>query len=149
MGWTGELVSTRGPRRSRLDDRPLAGARLLIVEDEVIIAMELQSALEDAGAEVIGTAHTLNASMQCAACKKISAAILDLRLGPDSVSPVAHLLSERGIPFLFYSGQSENDSLRQEWPAARFLSKPATGRELTAAVVKLLATRTQVAKPPN
>jgi DNA-binding response OmpR family regulator len=130
--------ASRSRQSSHLDDKPLAGARLLIVEDEVIIAMELQSALEEAGAKVIGPAHTFKAAMQCAAHKEISAAILDLRLGSHSAGPIAQRLTERGIPFLIYSGQHENDPLRREWKTAPFLSKPATGSRLTAAIIGLL-----------
>lgn len=53
----------RARRTSGWDKRRLAGARVLVVEDEVVIAMELQSVVEDAGGDVIGPAHTLDAAV--------------------------------------------------------------------------------------
>src|SRR2546421_9257076 len=87
-------------------DRRLQGCRVLVVEDEFIIALEIQSDLEDAGATVVGPAFTLRLAMDLAAHADVSAATLDLRLGRDSVRPVARILADRGIPFVFYTGQS-------------------------------------------
>src|SRR5437762_10954305 len=104
----------------------LAGRRILVVEDEVIVAIDIQMILEDAGARVVGPAHTLRSALERAEHEEISAAILDLRLGRDSIEPVARTLARRGIPFLFYTGQSRADPLRSEWPSAPLLSKPAS-----------------------
>ncbi len=119
----------------------LQGARILVVEDEPIIAMELQSVFEDKGAVVVGPARTLEAALRHAGKAQISAAVLDLRLGPEPIAPVARLLRARDIPFLFYSGQPRNDPLRAEWPEALFLSKPATTHQLMIAVLSLLELR--------
>jgi DNA-binding NarL/FixJ family response regulator len=93
---------------------PLTGLRILIVEDEVIIAMEIESNLQDAGAEILGPAHTVADGLALAANDVISAAVLDLRIGRDSVAPIARILTARDIPFLFYSGQSASDPVRAE-----------------------------------
>jgi DNA-binding NtrC family response regulator len=111
---------------------------VLVVEDEFIIALELQTNLEDAGAVVVGPAHSLRSAMELARREDISVATLDLRLGRDSVSPVARLLGERGIPFIFYSGQPESDPARAEWPQCTVLSKPAMPADLVAAVAKIV-----------
>jgi DNA-binding NtrC family response regulator len=122
----------------------LSGRRVLVVEDEAIIAMELQAVFEAAGAVVVGPAHTVKAALACASAADISAAVLDLRLGLEPVGPVAELLAHRGVPFLFYSGQPVNDPLRQVWPRVAFLAKPALARQLTAAVVRLLETEPRI-----
>lgn len=123
---------------SDMNTSRLSGSFVLVVEDEVIIAMELQAALEDAGAHVIWPAHTLDAAIECAAHEEISVAVLDLRLGRQPVGPVARLLAERGIPFVFYSGQPENDPLREDWPDAVFVTKPAMPDRLINAIARLL-----------
>lgn len=119
----------------------LRGSRILVADDEFIIAMAVQSCLEDEGAEVVGPSFTLAATQALAKQQTISAAVLDVRLGRESVEPAAQILSERGIPFLFYSGQSTTDTIRREWPHARLLTKPASDQQLVAAVVTLLQTK--------
>ena len=119
-------------------DRRLQGCRVLVVEDEFIIALEIQSDLEDAGATVVGPAPTLAVAMDLATHAKLSAATLDLRLGHDSVRPVTRILADRGIPFVFYSGQPANDPVRAEWPASKAISKPAEAEEIVQAVAELV-----------
>ena len=116
----------------------LQGARIFIVEDEILIALELQSVFEQAGAELVGPVHTLANAMKHATRDAISAAVLDIRLGSDSVRPVARVLAERGIPFVFYSGQQVAETIRVEWPDAPILQKPLGERELVDAVSRIL-----------
>ena len=65
----------------------LAGARVLVVDDEFLIAAQLQCDLTEAGAEVIGPSHTLQAALALAEREHLTAAILDIQLGRDSVGP--------------------------------------------------------------
>jgi CheY-like chemotaxis protein len=123
---------------TRRDSAALAGSRVLVVEDEFIIALELQSILEEAGATVIGPACTLARALELAEHENLSAATLDLRLGRDSVAPVAQLLAARHIPFVFYTGQPKGDPVRRAWPDAQVLSKPAHPKEFTRAVASVL-----------
>jgi DNA-binding response OmpR family regulator len=118
--------------------RKLSGARILVVEDEAFIALDLQATLTDAGAEVIGPTLTLAEAFALAGRANLSAAILDVRLGRDTVETVARQLAARGIPFLFYSGQVETDTIRAEWPQCKVISKPAPLRALIGAVAALL-----------
>jgi CheY-like chemotaxis protein len=116
----------------------LRGQQILVVEDEPIIAMELQASLEDDGAEVIGPACTLAAALDLATRAQFSAAILDITLGQETVAPVARLLRQRGIPFLFYSGQTKSDPVRREWPDTPALPKPTPPQRIAQAVAALL-----------
>jgi DNA-binding NarL/FixJ family response regulator len=118
----------------------LAGSRILVAEDEFIIALEIQSSLEEAGANVVGPAFTVSGALELMAHESISAAILDLRLGRDSASPVAACLADRQIPFLFYTGQPAEDSIRRAWPQTQTLSKPASGDDIVRAIAEIIRT---------
>ena len=111
---------------------------VLVVEDDFIIALELTSVLSDAGAIVVGPSNTVEAALQCAEDERLSAAVLDIRLGDQTVAPVARLLAEHHVPFLFYTGQSKTDPLSIEWPDCRVLSKPAAPNSIVTAVMSLV-----------
>ena len=117
---------------------PLSGARLIVVEDDFLILMELESALTDAGAKIVGSCRTLNAAMSLVEADGLAAAILDIRLGRDTVEPAARRLAERGIPLIFYTGQSETDAVRMMWPRSALLHKPANPKKIVAAISELL-----------
>jgi len=121
------------PPRACLD-----GRRILVAEDELVIAMEVQYALEDAGGEVVGPAYTVAEALSLAHAQQLDGAVLDLRLGARSADEIAQLLTRRGVPFIFYSGQTASDPERAKWPKVQTVSKPASGRTLVNAVVELL-----------
>lgn len=84
---------------------PLSGCRILVVEDEYLLADELRRALEGAGATVIGPiGHLPTAMARARAEHAIDAAVLDLNLGGAEVFPLAELLAERGVPMIFSTG---------------------------------------------
>ena len=94
----------------------------------------LQSVLTAAGADVIGPSHTVADALALVDREDISVAILDVRLGDDTVAPVARGLSRRKIPFVFYTGQGSNDPIWREWPGSKVIPKPSRPRSLVAAV---------------
>ena len=116
----------------------LGGARVLVVDDEFLIAAQLQCDLTEAGAEVIGPSHTLQDALALAEREHLTAAILDIQLGRDSVGPVAQRLTDRGIPFVFYTGQVHTDPIRTRWPNSKVISKPAIAANLIAAIASVL-----------
>jgi CheY-like chemotaxis protein len=73
--------------------------------------------------------------LQLAGHPDLSAAVLDYRLGQDDSTSICSRLEQRGIPFLFYSGY---DDMRQKWPHAVRVSKPADGRRLVEALAGVL-----------
>lgn len=115
-------------------DHALAGAKILVVEDEVLIAFDLRARFEDAGAESVKLAHTLTDAMALAERSDVGVAVLDVRLGRDPVGPVAEALRKRRIPFLFYSGQPASDPVREAWSKVPAVAKPADARTLIGAV---------------
>jgi DNA-binding response OmpR family regulator len=119
-------------------DRPLCGTRILIVEDEAIIAFDLAQTVLDAGGEVVGPEATLTGARRLASQQDLSAAILDIRLGDEYVDPLARDLSARGIPFLFHSGHERANRLLADWPDRTILSKPVARSTLISALVMLI-----------
>ena len=116
----------------------LRGARVLIVEDAVLLALELETGLTDAGATVVGPAYELSEAFALLD-GPIDAAVLDADLNGQSVAPLAERLRERRIPFLFATGYTEISS-----PGgfdAPVIRKPYDVTQVAAAVSQLLASR--------
>ena len=83
----------------------LAKKRVLVVEDEFLIATDIEKMLGDFGIEVVGPASSLQAALYLARTEDLDGAVLDVNLGDGSfVTPVVDVLSERGIPFAFATG---------------------------------------------
>ena len=126
--------------QSRQPAPALDGARILVVEDDFLICLELETILADAGAKAVVLARTVADGLKLAGNGALDAAILDVRIGGKSVAPVARGLAARGLPFLFYTGQVETDPIRQEWPECRIVAKPARAPVLVNAVAELIDT---------
>lgn len=85
--------------------RPLAGRRVLIVEDEYLIAIEVKRWLRTAGATVAGPVPSAEQAFDLIEDESIDAAVLDLNLGDgDTAYPVADRLAALGVPYLFATG---------------------------------------------
>ena len=80
---------------------------ILIVEDELMIRMLLEDMLTDLGYEIAGAAAHVEEAMRLAKDADIDVAILDVNLNGHTVSPVAEILDERGLPFVFATGYGE------------------------------------------
>lgn len=112
---------------------PPAARRVLIVEDEVLIAMMLQDMVADAGLEVEGVANSLNAGIDLANRGDFDLAILDVNLNGEEVYPVAEILQKRGIPFIFSTGYGA-DGIRSGFDSAPQVLKPFQQNLLVAAL---------------
>jgi DNA-binding response OmpR family regulator len=118
----------------------LDGARVLVVEDEYFISVELHRLLTAAGAEVIGPCRTLAQACDSMVTDRISCAILDVRLDRETSLPVARQLKERGIPFVFLTGQLNTGQMLAEWEDAKIIPKPFHRRTILIAVADMLET---------
>jgi len=116
----------------------LIGCRILVVEDDFFIRIDLESILRDAGAEVIGPCRGIADALELLTKSQVTAAILDMQLGHETVVPVARELTKRGTPFIFYSGQHGVDPALVEWSSHPILDKPALPRAIVGAVADLL-----------
>lgn len=82
----------------------LQGSRLLIVEDEYFLAQDLADYFESLGADIVGPAGTVQDALRLLEGAQIQGAILDVNLRGERVYPVADVLLQRGVPFVFASG---------------------------------------------
>ena len=112
----------------------LAGKRILIVEDEPLIALDLESTVIDHEGIVVGPVGTIAEATLIVGTEAIDGAILDLRLGGELGLSVAECLRTRKIPFVIHSGQADT-TLPSIWPAVPVINKPA----LPEAVIAVLA----------
>ena len=103
--------------------------RVLIVEDEPLIALTLEDLLIDAGFKVVGVAGKLEKALAMIGSAVFDVAIVDANLAGVSASPVASALTARGIPFVVLSGYSI-EQLPDEFLGAHFLKKPCRPAEL-------------------
>lgn len=101
------------------DASPGAGRKILVVEDETLLAMELAAELEQAGWKVVGPAYSLAEGLELAEAEPaLEAALLDVNLSGRAVYPLASALKSRGVPFVFCTGYETVD------PDGRFLNAP-------------------------
>jgi DNA-binding response OmpR family regulator len=114
----------------------IAGCRVLVVEDEMLIAMTIEDVLQALGCEIVGPVATLEKALELARDETFDAAILDVTVRGGKIYPVAEVLLARAIPFVFASGYGDwalPGALRDQ---AR-LTKPFTAAELEVQI-KLL-----------
>ena len=118
----------------------LTGKRVLVVEDEALVAMLVADELRGAGAEVVGPAPSVDDALRlveaAAADGGIGAAVLDINLGGQHVAPLADRLAALGVPFLFATGYGENRDAGGH-DAAPVVEKPFDRERLVAAVAAL------------
>jgi DNA-binding response OmpR family regulator len=112
--------------------------RILLVEDEALIALDTQDVLESAGYTVVGPADRVDRALALAAAWPIDAAVLDVNLAGVQVWPVAESLHQRGIPFLLLSGLATTSAVPANCAKAPRVSKPIMSKELLEALAAIL-----------
>jgi two-component sensor histidine kinase/DNA-binding response OmpR family regulator len=100
-----------------------AGRRILLVEDEALVAMMIQECLTECGHSVIGPISRAADALQVAKEGDYDAAILDINLGDGMAYPVADIVSARGVPFVFVTGY-EADAIDERFSTVPILPKP-------------------------
>ncbi|HEY2048560.1 MAG TPA: response regulator [Caulobacteraceae bacterium] len=112
------------------DNDGLKGRRVLVVEDEMMIAMLVEDMLADLGCSVVGPAHGLQAAMDLAEdAKDLDAALLDVNLAGQPVFAVADVLRAKNVPIIFCTGYGDA-GLRDADRGAPVLQKPYRAKDL-------------------
>jgi DNA-binding NtrC family response regulator len=86
------------------DALPLTGLKVLVAEDEVSLAIELEQLVGELGGTVIGPVGTVAAAIEQVRREHLDGALLDIELRDGRVSPIAAILAARGVPFVLLSG---------------------------------------------
>ena len=122
-----------------MEKQTLSGLRLLIVEDEFLIAMDVEQLCRDRGAVealIVGTAAGLAA--QTVVPGAFDAAILDVMIDGQSTLDFARELRRCGIPFIFATGYSDRSEVFSAFPGVRVVGKPYSGEELIEAIAAIV-----------
>lgn len=117
----------------------LAGRRILIVEDEYIIAADLEDVLAREGATVVGIASSVAHGLALVDKAHPEAAVLDLNLGGEISAPVASALAERSVPFVIVTGYGESWSRYPEFRDVPRTDKPVDPWHLIGLLSRALA----------
>lgn len=115
----------------------LENQHILIVEDEFLIALDLEETVHEAGAQAVGPVGTVGEALALLAQQNVSGAILDMNLGSELSTAIAEQLQQREVPFIYHSGQSDLLS-DPSWPKAPVVSKPATPTALVEALAGVI-----------
>ncbi len=159
MGWeitlaipslnAAELMHSPGPEpaKSGTDERgtgsteapnALIGRRMLVIEDESIVALELASLLQDAGADVVGQAGSVDQALRLIETVELDGALVDANLRGSPVDEVAAALTRRNVPFMFVTGYG-SETLPRAFSSAPVLPKPFTPVQLLDAAASLFS----------
>ena len=111
----------------------MAARKVFVVEDEMMIALMIEDVLRGLGCEIVGPVSRLESALQIAKEARFDAAILDITIRGGEVYPVADVLIERDIPFMFASGYGDW-ALPEAFRGLPRLPKPFTPDELENAL---------------
>lgn len=119
---------------------PLSSRRILIVEDESLVAMLLETILEDMGCTTVGPISNIEDALALLASEEaetLDGALLDVNVAGREVFPVAELLKARGVPFVFSTGYGQG-GLPDEWRTHATIQKPFTEAAVEQALMGAL-----------
>jgi CheY-like chemotaxis protein len=110
--------------------------RILLVEDEMLVAMLLEDMLTEAGHTIVGPVARIERAVEAARSEAVDMAILDVNVGGEEVYPVAEALAAREIPFAFATGYGAH-GLSEPWQDRPTLQKPFHRNDLFRMVAEL------------
>ena len=114
----------------------MTGTRVLVIEDEFVVGLEIRSVLSEAGFEVVGPAATVPDALRHVRCGDFDAAVVDCNLGGQSTEEIGAALADRETPFVVLTGYSR-ESVPLSLASARFMEKPFDSRVLVDTVRRL------------
>src|SRR5262245_5644483 len=102
----------------------LDGLRILVVEDNFLVAEVVRDMLEASGCVVVGPVGLVDDGVRLAGQETLDGAVLDVNLNGDRCYPIARALRDRGVPYLFLTGYEDDSNVIPSDLRARHLSKP-------------------------
>jgi CheY-like chemotaxis protein len=120
-----------------LAEKPLKDLRILVMEDEFLIAMDVEQLCQDHGAEEVIILRTLKElGDRPVEDRGINVAVVDVMLAGESTVEFAKTLQDSKVPFVFATGYAENENLFEAFPGIRVVGKPYAGPTLITAIVE-------------
>ncbi|KJS15561.1 MAG: chemotaxis protein CheY [Hoeflea sp. BRH_c9] len=119
-------------------NRPLSGRRILVVEDEMLVLMDIEDMLADLGCEQVATAATVEKALALIDAQSFDAAMLDMNLNGVATVAVADALAARGVPFVLATGYTTHD-LAERLKSRPLLQKPFRQEDLAQTMTILLS----------
>lgn len=113
---------------------PASMPKILVAEDEMIVAFDLCETLEEAGFQIDGPHATIASARRAIDREQPVLAILDVSLRDDLSYPLAKDLETLGVTVIFYSGLHSRESIKRHFPEAKVLMKPCPPADVLAAV---------------
>jgi CheY-like chemotaxis protein len=135
-----------GPTAAASLEQQMSSCRILVVEDETLVALQLQGDLEDEGHHVIGPATSLKQGLTLAEQEDIDAAFVDVRLGRETSAAIADKLLARNIPFAFATGYSDVTMLPDHLRKVPKLGKPYVVGDMRRILCSLIAQGKKLSK---
>ena len=120
-------------------DDCLSGLRVLVVEDELLIAMDVEKLLRRLGCIALDAVPTIQQALRMLESELPDFAVLDVNLNGRRVTPVAEALREQGVPFVLVTGYGSERLHEKVLQDAPYLRKPVNGKQLASAITELLA----------
>ncbi|WP_068299830.1 HWE histidine kinase domain-containing protein [Pararhodobacter sp. CCB-MM2] len=117
---------------------PSLSGTALVVEDNMIIAMDAADILETLGADKVHVAGSVAEALRIAESHPLKLAVLDVNLGAETSLPVAQVLAAQGVPFVLASGYAGEGDQLSRFPSAPVIQKPFTIETLSKGLAKLL-----------
>ena len=129
----GRTITTK----TAMPDQTLPGKRVLIVEDNPVLAFDIHDVISATGVETVGPALDLATGLQLAREHELDAALLDIDLGGEYVWPLARELKQHNVPFAFISAECRRDYLPEPFRDSICLEKPARSQEIVETLASI------------
>lgn len=118
-------------------DKPLAGRRILVIEDEMLVLIMIEDMLADLGCASVTAAATVAQALTLIEAQAFDIAMLDMNLNGDKTYAVADALATHGVPFVFSTGYSGH-SMKEAYRDRPILKKPFMDRQLADILTRTL-----------
>lgn len=127
-----------------------AGRRVLVVEDEALIAMELEDFLQHEGFTVVGPATSVHAALKLFVRERLDAAVLDINLRGEKITPLVKALLKRGVPFVIASASPvEELGMPEAMAGVENIGKPTEPKRLLRSLETMLGAATTKSGGPD
>ena len=121
-----------------LSKRELSNRKVLVVEDEMMIAMLIEDMLDEFGCKLVGPATNVPRALELIGKEQVEVAVLDLNLDGKDTYAIADALRQKNVPFIFATGYGST-GMRPEYGDRPVLQKPFQAKDLETALAEALA----------